>query len=412
MNPNLGTTISQKISRIAAVVVAVILFTTLAATRPAIAQTETVLYSFCSANCDNGELPTGNLITDSSGNLYGTAAPGEGYNNGAVYKASFAGAVSPIYAWATTATNLGNDPSGGVVMDSAGNFYGTTQTGGTNANGGTVFKISPEGVLTVLYNFCSLPSCTDGQLPLAGVILDASGNLYGTTYDGGTNANGTVYKITQDGTETVLYNFGASANDAEYPQAGLVMDKNGNLYGTTTYGGLHTGIESAGNGTVFEVSASGVYSILYDFGAKGKTDGLNPIAGLTLNAKGHLYGTTSYGGANAHGTIFELSPGASAWKETILYSFVQSNGSIPMAGVTLDSKGNIYATGSEGGSGNWGSVIELSRSGTATVLYSFTGMPDAGGPESNVVLDSAGNLYGVTSSGGAAGRGAVYKITR
>jgi uncharacterized repeat protein (TIGR03803 family) len=410
MECKFGSMLIRTISRSVVAALVLALFATLAAPLPALAQTETVLYSFCSANCDNGELPTGNLITDSRGNLYGTAAPGEGYNNGAVYKASFAGAVSPIYAWATTSTNLGNDPSGGVVMDSAGNFYGTTQTGGTNPNGGTVFKISPKGVLTVLYNFCSLSDCTDGQFPLAGVILDASGNLYGTTWDGGTNDNGTVYKISSDGTETVLYSFGNGASDGKYPQSNLVMDKSGNLYGTTTYGGL--GSANTGDGTVFEISASGVYSILYDFGAKGKIDGLNPAAGLTLNAQGHLYGTTAYGGANAHGTIFELIPGASGWKETILYSFVQSNGSIPMAGVTIDNKGNIYATASEGGSGNWGSVIELSRSGTATILYNFTGMPDAGGPESNVVLDSAGNLYGATSGGGAAGRGAIYKITR
>lgn len=376
-------------------------FVTLIATRPAHAQTETVLYQFCAlAHCADGQDAQGNVILDSSGNLYGTGLYG-GANDGVVYKVAADGSETVLYTWGPD-TNLGSYPRGGVIRDGSGNFYGTTTEGGAYGSG-TVYKLSPAGKLTVLYNFGA--SSTDGNDPVAGLVRDSLGNLYGTTYQGGANGYGTIFKISPAGEETILYNFASTSTDGFYPEAGLVMDKSGNLYGTTAYGGVHD------KGTVFEVTATGSYSTLYSFGA-GKTDGSLPAAGLTLDAKGLLYGTTSYGGANNDGTIFRLSPTANGkWKETILYSYVAGNGYLPLAGVTLDKKGNIYATAAAGGSGGSGTVFELSPTGTVTVLCNFDGIGNGGDPQSNVVLDSAGNLYGSTIAGGAAGLGVVYKIT-
>ena len=189
----------------------------------------------------------------------------------------------------------GQNPYAGLIQDASGNLYGTTLYGGTN-NLGTVFKVTPAGVETVLYSF---GTGTDGHLPLAGLIQDASGNLYGTTYTGGTNNLGTVFKVTPAGVETVLYSFG-TGTDGQYPRAGLIQDASGNLYGTTFEGGTN------GLGTVFKVTPVGVETVLYSFGAG--IDGQYPYARLIQDASGNLYGTTFQGGTNGLGTVFKISP--------------------------------------------------------------------------------------------------------
>ena len=200
---------------------------------------------------------------------------------------------SVLYSFGTGTD--GQDPYAGLIQDASGNLYGTTYYGGTNRTG-TVFKVTPDGVETVLHSF---GTGTDGQYPYAGLIQDASGNLYGTTQQGGTNGTGTVFKVTPAGVETVLYSFGI-APDGYYPNAGLIQDASGNLYGTTYYGGTNN------KGTVFKVTPAGVETVLYSFGIA--PDGYYPSARLIQDASGNLYGTTTQGGTNTTGTVFKISP--------------------------------------------------------------------------------------------------------
>ena len=256
---------------------------------------------------------------------------------------------------------------------------------------------------SILYSFeCG----TQGQLPIGNLAADSAGNLYGTTYWGGAFGYGTVFKVSPDGTQTVLHSFAGPPNDGQSPYAGLVLDKAGNLYGTTFYGGSNCLLAGApGCGTVFEVSANGKESVLYSFGAN-PSDAAGPQSGLLRDPAGELYGTAG-GGANGGGTVFKLSADG---KETVLHSFAEigsigGDGSVPVAGLVSDGAGNLYGTTSVGGNPSClhgcGTVFELQKTGEETVLYSFAGAPaDGSYPDSTLLRDAAGNLYGVTSLGG------------
>jgi uncharacterized repeat protein (TIGR03803 family) len=267
----------------------------------------------------------------------------------------------------------GNQPVAGLVLDSSGNLYGTTQLGGAH-NSGIVFELSPQAdgtwTETVLYDFCSQSQCTDGSTLYGGLVFDSVGNLYGTTHSGGAHNAGTVFELTPhvDGnwTETVLHNFNHKLfngkGDGFAPLAGLVVDAAGNLYGTTASGG------SGWWGTVFKLSpqAGGAWteSILHVFNFN-KGDGWQPRCDLAFDAAGNLYGTTQYGGLYNSGTVFKLTPVAGgAWAEKILHSFPNNNGvdgSQPYAGVILDAVGNLYGTTFEGGTAKGGTVFEITR---------------------------------------------------
>jgi len=389
---------TKPVPRRGALTMAVLFALLLIAIGPAHAQTETVLYSFCSQlNCTDGYNPFAGLVMDKKGNLYGTTYQG-GANanggNGTVFEITVAGEEKVLYSFTGSNGDAGN-PYAGLVMDKRGNLYGTTVGGGVNGSG-AVFELSPSGTETVLYSFCSQPSCTDGATPYAGLVMDKKGNLYGTTYQGGVNGNGTVFEISPSGTETVLHSFAYS--DGASPLAGLVIDQKGNLYGTTTVGGVN------GNGTVFEITAAGEEKVLYSFtGSNG--DGEFPYAGLVMDKKGNFYGTTELGGANGNGTVFEI---IAAGEEKVLYSFTGSNGDgDPVAGLVMDKKGNLYGT-------TVGTVFKVSPSGTETVLYVFcsqSGCTDGAGPMAGLAMDRQGNLYGTTSYGGANGVGVVFKVT-
>jgi uncharacterized repeat protein (TIGR03803 family) len=343
----------------------------------------------------------------------------------------------------------GQLPQAGLIFNPAGNLYGTTSGGGSgcNPNGcGTVFELTPAtgGGWTeqVLYSFCSQPNCTDGSTPVAGLILDAAGNLYGTTLYGGSTdcpaGCGTVFELSPTGsggwTETVLHSFTNNGADGYGSSAGLIFDPAGNLYGTTRGGG--SGCNPNGCGTVFELTpATGggwTEHVLYSFCSQPNcTDGSTPVAGLILDAVGNLYGTTFYGGTQYDGTVFELSPGkGGGWTETVLYNFCsQTNcpdGSNPSAGLTFDAVGNLYGTTVTGGDsgvpcGNFdcGTVFELTPATgggwTEQVLYSFGAYPDGGQPSASLILDAAGNLYGTTFYGGTSdicggGCGTVFEL--
>jgi uncharacterized repeat protein (TIGR03803 family) len=254
---------------------------------------------------------------------------------------------------------------------------------------------------------------TDGSLPFAAPIADSAGNLYGTTEFGGANGSGVVFKLAPDGTETILHAFGANKDGANV-DAGLLLDKKGNLYGTTYAGGAH------GAGTVFELAADGTETVLYSF--RGKTDGGNPTAGLIRDAQGNFYGTTDFGGDDACspgfgcGVAFRLSANG---RETVLHAFAGgADGNLPSGGLLADSAGNLYGVTAAGGAGSCppltagcGTVYRLAKDGAETILYSFAGNSDGAGPYGSPVADSAGNLYGTTYAGGAHDVGTVFEVT-
>jgi uncharacterized repeat protein (TIGR03803 family) len=399
---------SERISRVAIAALAITLFTSLTMTLPAFAQTETVLYSFCPKGgwCSGGAAPD-SLIADSAGNLYGTTYYGGTGVGGVAFTMTPAGEESLLYTFTRVPYN-GWAPEG-LTLDNQGNLYGTTSKGGTNSihfrvGDGTAFKLSPDGTETTLYNFGAYK--TDGAQPFAGMVLDTNGNLYGTTYWGGIYTFDTVFRLTPDGVETVLHNFANDSTDGGNPAATLIRDKYGNLYGTTQAGG------SSGAGTVFELTAAGSYKILHNFdGVQG--DGVLPIGSLTLDSRGNLYGATfGGGGTNGTGTVFKLTPGSNgSWTETILYKFNQQTGSCqnPYSNVLLDAKGNLYGTTINGGASGGGCAYEISAAGKLTILHSFGGGNDGSGPGSIVFFQ--GNLYGTTFGGGENSEGTAFKIT-
>jgi uncharacterized repeat protein (TIGR03803 family) len=311
---------------------------------------------------------------------------------------------SAIYSF--TGGSDGGIPLDGLMIDGAGNLYGTASYGGPGGNG-VVFKVNPRGKETVLHGFTG---GTDGAKPEASLVMDATGNLYGTTTAGGASGAGTVFKVTRYGKEKVLYTF-TGTTDGASPEAALVMDKAGNLYGTTTAGG------SAGNGTVFKLAPrkkqGGEWKekVLYSFGQG--TDGAVPVAGVTL-VSGNLYGTTSAGGTYGYGTIFQLTPSKSGWTENTLYNFQGGNdGDVPYAGLIVDQSGNLYGAATGGGTGAGGTIFELSPSNggwTFTVLFNIPGWT-LSGPFRNLMMDASGNLYGTTHCDGSYGDGTVYELT-
>jgi len=309
----------------------------------------------------------------------------------------------------------GTAPWGGLVQDPQGNLYGTTSRGGTSGNG-TVFKIDTTGKETVLYSFTGGP---DGDLPYSSLIEDSLGNLYGTTFGGGAYGKGAVFKLDSSGKETVLHSFTGGA-DGGLPLTMLVMDTQGNLYGTASGGGNPACYNARdgdyGCGTVFKVDTTGNQSVLYSFtGAAG--DGANPVGSLVLDSKGNLYGTTLFGGnstclidgSKGCGTIFKV---ASTGTETVLHSFTGAggDGEYPSyAGLSGDSQGNLYGGGG-GGTFALGAVFKVDSAGTESTLYSFTGTSGDGIGPNAVVADSQGNLYGTTAAGGVSGQGTVFKL--
>jgi uncharacterized repeat protein (TIGR03803 family) len=317
----------------------------------------------------------------------------------------------------------------GLISDAAGHLYGTTEFGGggpcDNSLGcGTVFELSPTSgggwTQKVLYNFCPQSNCPDGAYPLAGLVFDAAGNLYGTTYRGGAHFWGTVFELTPAAggwKERVLHNFNKNGTDGYGPEASLIFDTQGNLYGTTSSGGAY-GAEFSG-GTVFELqpAVGGRWSetVLHSFGHG--TDGSEPESALIFDAAGNLYGTTPLGGpynGGFAGTVFELTPTAGGtWTETILYNF--GNGTDPDGpqGLVFDADGNLYTMAGDGVYGK-GTVVELKPASgggwTATIIYSFNGT-DGYAPNGGLIMDKAGNLYGTTDSGGAFDNGAAFELS-
>ena len=308
----------------------------------------------------------------------------------------------------------GSNPLAGLVRDSAGNLYGTTEFGGNHFcpgdTCGVVFKLAPKGDGTwtesVLYAFTGSP---DGTAPEAGLIIDQTGNLYGTTAFGGNYSCGglglgcgTVFKIDQTGIFTVLHTF-SGGTDGASPYAGVIRDTAGNLYGTTYLGG---GLNA---GTVFKLDKDGNETVLHAFTIRGGGGGgYYPQAGLIQDAAGNLYGTTNVGGPAYWGTVFKLN---NRGKLSVLFSFTSgADGGASYAGLIRDAAGNLYGTTYVGGVSGWGTVFKLDKVGNETVLHSFAGGADGQYPHAGLLRDNAGNLYGTTLYGGTSNRGTIFKL--
>ncbi|HWY57638.1 MAG TPA: choice-of-anchor tandem repeat GloVer-containing protein [Terriglobales bacterium] len=386
------------------------------------------LYKFTGAT-DGGQ-PFGGLIFDQVGNMYGTTVSGGVYNNGTVFQltpnSSGTWTEHVLYNFCSL-TNCadGSDPYDSLILDAKGNMYGTTDYGGAYG-GGEVFQLTPNGsgdwTESVLYSF----SGADGSYPIGGVIFDAKGNLYGTTDGGGDKGAGVVFKLAKnsagDWTESLLYSFCSVDNcrDGGYSSATLAFDQSGNLYGTTEEGG-DPNCGNAGCGVVFQLTPernrSWVERVLHTF--TGYPDGAYPYASVTLDKNGDLLGTTASGGT-ASGTVFKLTrKSKGSWRETLLITFNEKGGENPDAGITLDTKGNLYGATLGGGDFNCAingcgvafKLVPNSKGGwNERVLHEFSDHPGIF-PVGGLTLDTAGNLYGTTAGDNVKSHGSVYKLT-
>lgn len=384
------------------------------------AQTFTVLHKFNRSG--DGAWPRAGVIRDAKGNLYGTTFDGGAFYYGAIFKLQVNGKETVLHSF------TGGDglwPAAGLMRDAEGNLYGTTTMGGTSEGGmctygcGTVFRLDTRGKETVLHAFTWENG--DGALPMAPLVQDGDGNLYGTTNFGGLGCNGSgcgiIFKISKTGKWAVFYRF-IGGTDGLVPAGGIVLDAVGNLYGATTDGGS----PNYGYGTIYKVDKNGKHTVLYML--NGTSDGSNPFGSLVRDEAGNLYGTARGGGTSACGegcgTVFKLDNNS---KFTVLHTFTGgTDGGNPQTGLVRDSAGNLYGTTYEGGDvqcaneGSYGCglVFRLDPKGNYTVLHNFTGGADGVFPN-GLLLDSAGNLYGTTPEFGIkqhiVGSGVVFKLT-
>jgi uncharacterized repeat protein (TIGR03803 family) len=356
----------------------------------------------------DGADPIGSLILDGSGFLYGTTQFGGAFTAGDVYKIKNDGSSFVVLHDFGSSASDGQKPNGGLVLDDSGFLYGTTIQGGGSLRYGTVFKLKPDGTgYTILHAFSG--GASDGKFPYASLILDGAGFLYGTTLDGSSGL-GTIFKIKTDGTAfALLHGFQGGASDGSVPYSPLVLNGSGNLYGTTHSGGL------SDKGTVFKLKTDGsAFALLHAFG-EGVNDGSFPQGALTLDGSGFLYGTTLNGGASGlgQGTVFKLRTDGTGF--SLVHAFLGSptDGANPYySGLALDALGFLYGTTFQGGASNQGSVFRVKTDGTAFSLpHSFAGGDSDGSfPYSTPLLDGAGNLYGTTGVGGFAKVGTVFRM--
>jgi len=360
------------------------------------AQTFTVLHNFFGASDAAGGY--NGLVRDAAGNLYGTTPDGGTSGYGAVFKIDTNNNESVLHSFAGGTD--GCYPWASLILDAAGNIYGTTSNCGPLGSG-TVFKVDTSGNETVLHSFAG--GTIDGAFPFGGLILDAAGNLYGTTELAGPSGYGVVFRLSPSGVESVLHSFAGGPADGSYPYlTGLLMDAKGNLYGVTQSGG------ASGHGVVYRLSPHGRYKVLHTF-VGGPSDGCNPEGTLVSDTAGNLYGTALECGSIGWGIVWRLGPKGGY---RVLHNFTAgaTDGANPNAGVVMDTKGNLYGDTGTGGAYNSGTVFELNRQGF-TLLHSFNGTTDGQFAEGAVVLDALGNLYGTTVSGGSYTTGTVWELT-
>jgi uncharacterized repeat protein (TIGR03803 family) len=382
------------------------------------AQTLTVLANF---GVNSGSSPQGPLAQGVDGNLYGaTTFGGSGtLSIGSIFDVTPGGELTTVYNFCSKKhCNDGSEPNSGLLLAADGNFYGLASSSGLYGNG-TMFRLTPAGNLTTIYNFCSQTNCADGGYPERWLAQGTNG-FYGVTGGWGAYGFGTVFVINQAGTLTTLHSFcpsrdGSNCPDGRNPQGGLIQASNGNFYGTTNEGGVN-GYQG---GTIFEITPAGQLTTLYSFCSKANcADGATPN-GLMQAANGNFYGATYAGGTtgcngNGCGTIFEMT---AAGKLTTLYTFCKKSGCVDGWGpstISQGTDGNLYGT-SVGGTFGQGTIFRITPSGEFTSLYNFctseTSCPEGRLPETGVSQATDGNFYGTTVADGAYGYGTVFSLS-
>lgn len=372
------------------------------------AQTLTILARFSGSN---GVYP-GALVQAADGNFYGTSYFGgnlagncAGSGCGTFFKLAPTGNLTTIYSFCAQQYCIDGMWPSSLVQAHDGNFYGTTSGGGTWSYG-TVFRITPDGTLTTLYNFGQQNGQVDGAGPSGGVILASDGNFYGVTAGGGLYEQGTVFRMTPSGTLTTIHTFCSQPNctDGILPIGGLVQASDGNLYGTTQAGGeLY--------GTVFKVTLSGTLTTLHDFNG---ADGSLANAALVQGTDGNFYGTTNEGGNDDAGTVFKMTPsGAFTVLHSFVFG-APDDGSYPSAALVQATDGNFYGSSFEGGAYGWGTLFQITPAGVLTLLHSFDLTDDGSWPEAAMVQGTDGNLYGTNSAPENCGDlcGTIFRLTK
>ena len=375
------------------------------------ANTTKLIYSF--AGGADGEYTDTELVMDSAGNLYGTSVQGGTYASGTVFQVTAAGVHTVLYNFTGGAD--GGEPYKGVTLDAQGNLYGTAVTGGAGScegGCGVVFKLTNSGGVwtqTVIHAFTG----ADGSGPGSPVSIDKHGNVFGTTPTGGKYGMGVIYALQPIGGSwkfRVVHAFTGGADGGGGSAGRLLIDGLGNLYGVCTVGGVN------GLGTVYEVSLVNgrvKFSTLYAF--QNPPDGALPYSGLVFDRLGNLYGTTYYAGGNGFGTVYKLTRGNGTWTEKVLYSFKGgTDGANPISGLVADPSGRIYGTTSaDGASCGCGTIFRMTRTSsgwTESAVYRFPGSPNAGTAYNGMVTDGAGHFYGATVNGGTADDGTIYEF--
>jgi uncharacterized repeat protein (TIGR03803 family) len=375
----------------------------------------TILHVF---NWKDGAYPNAGVVEDGAGNLYGTTESGGNTSGfGTVFRLAPNGKMRTLHRFSR---REGFDPRAAVALGPSGTLFGTTFFGKRAYTGGTIFEITTSGEETLVNTF----QHPTGYRPMSNVLVDSAGNLFGTTSGGGQHRQGVVYEIPAGGSQQVLYAF-AGGTDGAYTQAGVIEDQDGNLYGTTYYGGDANCGTSEGCGTVFKLAPDGTETVLHAF--HSGLDGRTPLAGVIRDAAGNIYGTTIEGGGTGCmenvgcGTVFKIAPDGT---ETILHAFGDTDGRFPEAGLVEDASGNLYGAAYGGGNKicndfGCGLIFEIAPDGTETTLHEFSGA-DGQNPLGTPILDGAGNLYGTAQNGGGGGTqqcpsfngcGTIFKLT-
>jgi uncharacterized repeat protein (TIGR03803 family) len=351
--------------------------------------------------------PRGNLLLANDGNFYFTGTTGGASNVGAVARVTPAGVATSLHSF-TGGSTEGQSPFAGVMQASDGALYGTTYVGG-EGNGGTVYRLALDGTYKLLHSF-NVSNKIDPHYPYAGLVQASDGNLYGTTLRGGANDKGTAFRITLDGTLTQIHDF--TGDDGENPEGDLVVGPDGNLYGTTLQGGKDA------RGTIFRMTLAGAVTSLYSFpglsefstaGVATNATGANPRSGLLLAADGNFYGTAYQGGPIGYGTVYRVTPAGAV---TVVHAFAgaTTGGAFPLASVSQDAAGNLYGTTERGGALNQGSAWRISPSGQFSLLHGFTTAILDGGSPYATLLPLNGYLWGTSINDSNAQVGAVFKL--
>ena len=345
---------------------------------------------------DDGNFPAAPLVQGVDGNFYGSTERGGAYGYGTIFQVTPAGGLTILHSFDDMDGSL---PSAALVVGSDGNFYGTCEGGGDDFGDGTVFQLTPAGVLTTLHVF----GFEEGANPTGALVQGQDGNFYGATDEGGAAYSGTLFRITPAGMLTTFHSFTDGSDGAS--ASGLLLGRDGNFYGTTSLGGAD-GDGLNGGGTIYQITPAGALTAFYSFPPDSDTE-LTSVSALVQDGEGNFYGTTSGTGVSGdYGTVFRITP---AGLFATLHQFSGTDGSAP-SGLFFDGYNEFYGTTSGGGSANAGTVFQMNLGGVFATLYSFSGV-DGSAPQAGVVQGSDGNFYGTTSAGGTGGMGTIFKLS-